>query len=65
MKRTTDYDTIIVKKKRYSKHHMPFSACKHLSDDVYIEEMALQRLEDFEMETTCDIQIKCQRWLRN
>ena len=40
---------------------MPFSTYKHLSDDVYIEEMALQRLEDFEMETTCDIQIKCQR----
>ena len=37
MKRTTDYDTIIVEKKRYSKHHMPFSTCKHLSDDVYIE----------------------------
>ena len=47
MKRTTDYDTIIVEKKRYSKHHMPFSTCKHFSDDVYIQEMALQRLEDY------------------
>lgn len=52
-------------KKRYSKDHMPFSTYKHLSDDVYIEEMALQRLEGFEMETTCEranqVQINCQR----
>ena len=61
MKRTADFDTIIVEKNGILRIHMPFSTCKHLSDDVYIEEMALQRLEDFEMETTCDIQIKCQR----
>ena len=47
MKRTADFDTIIVEKNGILRIHMPFSTCKHLSDDVYIEEMALQRLEDY------------------